>query len=90
MSSNRHNTIDHDNPEWMKADFDRAMKVEGMTLSQATTALRTARGRPVMTPEDKKKPVSLRLSPDVIAALKSTGANWQTRANEALRKAFVG
>lgn len=34
-----------------------------------------------------KKPVSLRLDPDVIEYFKSTGEGWQTRMNAALRKA---
>ena len=41
-------------------------------------------GRP---PSDKPLKVSttIRLDPDVLEALKATGAGWQTRVNEALR-----
>ncbi len=35
--------------------------------------------------EPTKVPVSLRLSPDVIAHFKATGAGWQTRLDDALR-----
>lgn len=34
-----------------------------------------------------KQLVSLRLSPDVVAAFRATGPGWQTRMDEALRKA---
>jgi uncharacterized protein (DUF4415 family) len=32
-----------------------------------------------------KKPIAIRLSPDVVEDFKSTGAGWQSRINEALR-----
>lgn len=32
-----------------------------------------------------KKPIAIRLSPDVIEDFKSTGAGWQSRIDEALR-----
>jgi len=33
----------------------------------------------------KKVPVSIRLSPDVVEAFRSSGAGWQTRVDEILR-----
>lgn len=33
-----------------------------------------------------KVPTTIRLDPDVLAALKATGKGWQTRVNEALRE----
>lgn len=33
----------------------------------------------------KKKPIAIRLSPDVLEDFKSTGAGWQSRIDEALR-----
>ena len=46
-----------------------------------------ARGRPVgsMKP-DAKQAVTVRYSPDVLAAFKSTGQGWQARMNDALRE----
>ena len=41
------------------------------------------RGRPLGS--GSKMQVTLRLDIDVVEKLKSTGAGWQTRANEALR-----
>jgi len=32
-----------------------------------------------------KVPTTIRFDPDVLAALKATGAGWQTRVNEAMR-----
>lgn len=42
------------------------------------------RGRP--RSENSKQAVSLRLDADVLAWFKKSGAGWQTRMNEALRK----
>jgi uncharacterized protein (DUF4415 family) len=43
------------------------------------------RGRPPL--ETPKEAVKLRLDADVVASFRASGAGWQTRMNEALRKA---
>lgn len=43
------------------------------------------RGRPPL--ENAKQPVKLRLDPDVIERFKAGGPGWQSRMNEALRRA---
>lgn len=43
------------------------------------------RGRPRL--ENPKKQVALRIDPEVINRFKADGAGWQSRMNEALRKA---
>jgi uncharacterized protein (DUF4415 family) len=44
------------------------------------------RGRPVgSTKDDAKQAVTVRYSPDVLAAFRATGAGWQTRMNDALK-----
>ena len=44
------------------------------------------RGRPVgSVAAVSKEPVTLRLDPDVLAALRATGDGWQTRINDMLR-----
>lgn len=43
------------------------------------------RGRPKS--KNPKRPVSLRLDPDVIAHFRRTGRGWQSRINALLRKA---
>lgn len=47
------------------------------------------------TPQSKprkpnKQAVSIRLSPDVLAAFRATGKGWQTRIDEALRQHLAG
>ena len=47
--------------------------------------VRRGKGRPPL--ENPKVSQTLRLDADILAAFKKTGAGWQTRMNEALRKA---
>ena len=52
----------------------------------ADIATYKARGRPVGSiKEETKQAVTVRYSPDVLAAFRATGAGWQTRMNEALK-----
>ena len=52
----------------------------------ADIAIYKARGRPVgSTKKESKQAVTVRYSPDVLAAFKATGAGWQTRMNDALK-----
>ncbi len=48
-------------------------------------SIRHGRGRPAIA--NPRKQISLRLDGDVIEKFKSTGKGWQSRVNEALRKA---
>ena len=65
-----------DAPEWTTEMFDRAELRIGEKIIR--------RGRP---PGSAKAQVSLRLDQDVIAAFRAQGPGWQSRMNEALRKA---
>jgi uncharacterized protein (DUF4415 family) len=48
------------------------------------------RGRPAgSTSPTAKQAVKLRLDPDVLAALRASGAGWQTRVNSILRQAVL-
>ena len=47
-------------------------------------AYERSRGRPLK--EKKKVPVTLRLDPDVVKALRASGPGWQTRTNALLAK----
>lgn len=47
--------------------------------------MRRKRGRPFA--EARKEKVSVRLDPEVLAHFRALGTGWQTRMNEALRKA---
>ena len=59
-----------------------------VTAEEGTKAMRAAvtRGRPVGTTKpNAKQAVTVRYSPEVLAAFKATGAGWQARMNDALR-----
>ena len=67
---------DRDNPAWSDEDFRRA--------KPALDVLPAARG-PQRAPA--KQLVSLRIDRDVVARFRATGDGWQTRVNEALKRA---
>ena len=72
-----------DSPEWTKEDFARARPFAEV-FPELAAAIRRGRG-PNKAPT--KKLVSLRLSPDVLNHYRSKGPGWQTRIDDALRKA---
>ncbi len=65
-----------DAPEWTDEMFDRADLMIGDRIIR--------RGRP---PGLTKTAVSLRVDTEVLAAFRAAGPGWQTRINDALRKA---
>jgi hypothetical protein len=69
-----------------KAEYDDAPE---LTDAQLNSAVLKIGGRPVGRPklERPKRAVNLRLDADVIDAFRAGGSGWQTRMNEALRKA---
>ena len=71
-----------DNPPWTKDDFAKARSFAEVFPDLAKTIRR--RG-PNKAPT--KTMVTLRLSPEVVQHFKSTGAGWQSRIDETLRKA---
>lgn len=72
-----------DNPEWTDEDFRNAKPFSEALpeLYAAWTRSRGAQKAPT------KMPVSLRLSRDVVERFKADGPGWQTRMDQALRKA---
>jgi uncharacterized protein (DUF4415 family) len=66
-----------DAPELTKDYFERADVYRGDKLIR--------RGRPPS--EHPKEAIKLRIDPDVLAYFRATGRGWQTRINEALRRA---
>jgi uncharacterized protein (DUF4415 family) len=78
-----------DNPEWTAADFARARPASEVHGKALAAGLVRPRGRPALAEGERKAKVNIRLSPEVLAALRATGSGWQTRADQALRKAFV-
>jgi uncharacterized protein (DUF4415 family) len=74
-NSSRATYVDRDDAPPLDQDwFKKADLYRGAKLVR--------RGRPPA--QSSKRLVSLRLSPEVLAYFKSTGAGWQTRINETL------
>ena len=73
---------DPDNPEWTAKEFKRAQPFTEMF--PALAASRRVRG-PQKGPT--KVAVSLRLTREVVERFKADGPGWQTRMDEALKKA---
>jgi uncharacterized protein (DUF4415 family) len=76
--------LDHDeNPEWTEADFSRAKPAFELP-PEILKAFPKTRGKQVAP---KKVPVSIRLTPEVVARFKADGPGWQSRIDEVLKKA---
>jgi uncharacterized protein (DUF4415 family) len=73
---------DPDNPQWTAEDFRRARPFADVFPELA--ASRRARGP---QKEPTKVAVSLRLTREVVERFKADGPGWQTRMDEALKKA---
>jgi len=64
-------------------DEDLAQFKPASEFKEMTAVLKTA-GRPKS--DNHKKPVSIRLSSEVVDYFKSTGKGWQTRMDEVLKE----
>jgi uncharacterized protein (DUF4415 family) len=80
-------TPDEDTPEWTAEDFARAKPLDHFPELADIIRKRGERG-PQKAPT--KQQVTLRLDRDVVERFKATGPGWQSRINNALRKARVG
>lgn len=78
-----------DNPEWTDEHFARARPSGEVQPPHVAKALVRKRGRPVGSTSSTKEQIALRVDADVLAAYKSDGPGWQTRMNDALRKAVA-
>ena len=76
---------DPDNPEWTAEDFARAKKPEEVLAAEVLAVFK--RRGPQKAPT--KIPVSIRLSPDVVTYFKEQGPHWQSRIDDALKKAVI-
>lgn len=80
--------VDDENPEWTAADFARARPAAEVLREQfgagAEHLLRPKRGRPPKA--ERKSPVNIRLSPEVLAHFRATGRGWQTRLEAVLKE----
>ena len=77
---------DDDLPEWTEDQFRRAAIYENGKLVRPADGTLTKPGRPTL--KNPKQQVTLRLDKIVLETFKASGAGWQTRINEALRKAL--
>ena len=73
-----------DNPEMTEAEIAELRPFREV-FPDLTAAIDRKLGRPKA--ENPKKAISLRLDQEVIDRFKATGDGWQSRMNEALRKA---
>jgi uncharacterized protein (DUF4415 family) len=82
--------LDADNPEWTEQDFARARPAGEILPPEVLASFGKGKvGRPVgYRKPAAKKSVTLRLDPDVVERWRASGPGWQTRMNEALRKAL--
>lgn len=71
---------DADNPEWTPGMFNQAVRLDGLPASLQGKL----RGRPKAA--TTKERITIRLSPEVVGAFRSTGPGWQTRVDAALRE----
>lgn len=80
--------FDPDNPEWTEADFAAAKGPESLPPAMLAAFPKTIRrsGRPAGS---NKQAVSIRLDKDVLEKFRATGPGWQSRINEALKRARV-
>ena len=78
---------DSDNPAWTDEDFKRAKPALDVLPPALAAALPRSRGQRGPQRKPAKQLVSLRIDRDVVARFRETGDGWQTRINEALKKA---
>jgi uncharacterized protein (DUF4415 family) len=74
---------DAENPEWTDEDFAKARPIADFPHLAAAFP-KSKGGRPRGS---NKQAVSLRLDRDVLEKFRATGPGWQSRINEALRRA---
>lgn len=87
MGNERPVVFDDDNPEWTEEDFARAKPASALHPPEVLALLVRKPGRPTgWRKANAKQSVTLRLSPDVLAALKAGGKGWQVRVDEMLRR----
>ena len=89
MASSRPPVVfDDDNPEWTQADFAQARQISDFPgLAAMFPNGGKPRGRPKGSTTSDKSLVSLRIDKDVLERFRAAGPGWQSRMNEALRKA---
>lgn len=77
--------FDDENPEWTVEDFRTARPGWELPAEILAAFPNTKQRGPQVAPT--KIQVTLRLDRDVVERFRATGSGWQTRINEALKKA---
>ena len=85
MADRKPPLVDDGNPEWTDEDFARARPITDFPHLAAAFP-KSKGGRPRGS---NKQAVSLRLDREVLEKFRATGPGWQSRINEALRRARV-
>ena len=76
-----------ENPEWTKDRLEKAKRFSDLSQELQTALAPKRRRGPQKLPVKEK--VSIRLSYDVVQALRSKGRGWQRIADETLRKYLI-
>jgi uncharacterized protein (DUF4415 family) len=76
---------DEENPEWTAERVRRAKRFH--ELSPELQAVLSPKRGPQKSPT--KRLISIRLSPDVLEALRAKGRGWQALVDDTLREQFV-
>jgi len=76
-------------PELTEEMFARARPASEVHGPERSARMLRPRGRPSLPENERKQQVTLRLSPDVLAALRESGEGWQTRVDDILRAAVL-
>jgi uncharacterized protein (DUF4415 family) len=82
-TSKPYDTPDAESPEWTREMFARAKR--GRDIPEIKRLLDSMQQEPAR----EESSDTLHLAPDVVAALRATGPDWQQRAEETLREKFV-
>ena len=70
-----------DSPAWTRSDFAKAKRFDQILPGLAHAIRRRGKQK-----APTKQAVSIRLDADVLKAYKATGAGWQSRINDDLRR----
>jgi uncharacterized protein (DUF4415 family) len=88
MRKKKRSSVNDENPEWTSEDFARAKPARevlpGLFGAKVAEEMLRPRGRPKSP--DSKVAISLRVAPDVLERWKASGAGWQTRMAESLKR----
>jgi uncharacterized protein (DUF4415 family) len=71
-------------PDARPLDEERLARMRPASAADVADLKRRLRGRPRL--QHRKRLVSLRPEPDVVARFRATGPGWQSRINEVLRE----